>query len=1134
MRLLETDKLEVAFVRDDAIPPYAILSHTWADNEISLQDMQGSSTKHTPRKSRSLKKCTDAARLAASHGYRWIWIDTCCIDKTSSAELSEAINSMYKWYENASVCYVFLEDYPMDKQEANERLEELPETWTLHESRWATRGWTLQELVAPKVVRLYTKDWHYMGEKHDPSVCNALMRATGIETGVLSGHVAVAEISVANRMKWASKRLTTRPEDLAYCLMGLFGVNMPLLYGEGGSRAFIRLQEQILKETDDESIFAWELQPRDEDEAAQHNDEGMHGLLATSPSCFQNIRSIYLMPWGFQSPSSVPWSMTNRGLHVQLYIRPEHGATEEQYLAFLDCFQDHRESDANQDIEFQAYNPAIHLRRLWGDQYTRIRARICESLGERARHGGHHETFFVKQNPSPALPNLGIRGQQRFGRIAYTWRLQEVFPSESWNSDAGMFRLSLNRARGIQGMFRFTRSQHPRTPFSQLELYNEKMDVAVVLHKTARADLEAVCFPVPLDENTLEQAFNRLNRIWTKTPREDRDRLFREYQERIMAVPEVIKPVRAGRGLYLLNLRERFELQADLSGVPRLWETLAHNRRVTMELQDSLFELDGTPLDEESIMRIHVASSQRSESYQRQLELIGDELKSLLQPPRPRSYSKRDLLRQQMEEGAHDVEKVLLPAAVKICAAIITQDILELRSLLERVDISTITGPVSSFRGFHVIHVASFTTDPQILMALLESGLDPLAVTDEGLNAFQLASICGKVGVLASLLQLMPQARKSQTADTEGEEPEYNKAVSRFRSYFGSDAGLQDTALHPAAEHCSAEEFESIIEVILKATGIPIFTWTSSEITQERKYLACLRNARDETVLQRAAAAANTGVVRLICELTPGASTRLDSLGRSVLWHAAYGGDGEIVEIAASACSRSRGAPDLHLSDDDGVTPLHVACWRGNDECVKQLLKLGATPLSRTRELNLTPLHYAALFGQDACLGVMVDDTWRGTWQLGDFNTAMDMKASKDSMEMFAPIHLAAANGWLQCVRLLASNGATTSTTAGFYCKVSRGDSRDGLEGRFEGLVKVNPSTPAEMARREGHETVCRFLESFGPLDVSNRTETASMDSKSLLEDWNRVIVGSTQDSTENLSSMAYPHNLELRKRYQY
>lgn len=191
MRLLNTDKLEVVVIPEDATPPYAILSHTWGADEVSLQDMDSLRAENGKTDRQGFKKVVDAANLAASHGYRWIWIDTCCIDKTSSAELSEAINSMYRWYENATVCYAHIEDCP----EINPDLESHPDAWTLQNTRWATRGWTLQELIAPKVVLFYTKEWKFLGQKRDPSVCEALVRTTGIEAGVLLGQITVASAS---------------------------------------------------------------------------------------------------------------------------------------------------------------------------------------------------------------------------------------------------------------------------------------------------------------------------------------------------------------------------------------------------------------------------------------------------------------------------------------------------------------------------------------------------------------------------------------------------------------------------------------------------------------------------------------------------------------------------------------------------------------------------------------------------------------------------------------------------------------------------------------------------------------------------------------------------------------------------
>ncbi|OIW27820.1 hypothetical protein CONLIGDRAFT_551906, partial [Coniochaeta ligniaria NRRL 30616] len=171
-------------------------------------------------------------------GLAYVWIDTICIDKSSSAELSEAINSMFKWYRNAAICYAYLSDVPQVR---------------LEYSRWFTRGWTLQEMIAPQELRFYDANWDALGTKSD--LLDRLCDITGVDTTALRGG-NLRFFSVARKMSWASRRQTTREEDIAYCLLGIFDISMPLLYGEG-SKAFIRLQEQIIKEYDDESLFAW-------------------------------------------------------------------------------------------------------------------------------------------------------------------------------------------------------------------------------------------------------------------------------------------------------------------------------------------------------------------------------------------------------------------------------------------------------------------------------------------------------------------------------------------------------------------------------------------------------------------------------------------------------------------------------------------------------------------------------------------------------------------------------------------------------------------------------------------------------------------------------------------------------------
>jgi len=333
MRLINSTTLQLQeFVH--TIPDYVILSHTWGDEEVSYRDMQGPNCKEM----RGFTKIKNCCAQAAQDGFDYVWIDTCCIDKTSSAELSEAINSMYLWYKNARICYAYLEDvnFPYD--------ESVVEPKPLHESRWFTRGWTLQELIAPAVVEFYNKNWVEIGTKISRQ--NEISRITGIDITVLRGDEP-STCNVAQRMSWASQRTTTRTEDTAYCLMGLFNVNMPLLYGEGGSKAFARLQEEIMKSGVDYTLFAWSAQ---ETEASW----SYRGLLASSPHEFGNPKGHLRRFWKYSdlsisSPagfseflripgqpfSGDPPSLTSMGLRISLPLR--RIGSNEEYLACLYC-----------------------------------------------------------------------------------------------------------------------------------------------------------------------------------------------------------------------------------------------------------------------------------------------------------------------------------------------------------------------------------------------------------------------------------------------------------------------------------------------------------------------------------------------------------------------------------------------------------------------------------------------------------------------------------------------------------------------------------------------------------------------------------------------------------------------------
>ena len=259
MRLIHTKTLKLAEFAGKEIPPYVILSHTWEEGEVSFQDMQSGDADQKAGYDK-IKRC---CKVAAAQGFKHAWIDTCCIDKTSSSELSEAINSMYRWYQAAEVCYAYLSDVPPQQDASGSAFAN---------SRWFTRGWTLQELVAPASLIFFGSNWQEVGTKS--SLQGVISKITGIHPeALLCADDRLQNFSIAQRMSWASLRQTTRIEDLAYCLMGIFSVNMPMLYGEG-ERSFIRLQEEIMKSSDDPTIFAWRKMANN------------GGLLATSPAVF--------------------------------------------------------------------------------------------------------------------------------------------------------------------------------------------------------------------------------------------------------------------------------------------------------------------------------------------------------------------------------------------------------------------------------------------------------------------------------------------------------------------------------------------------------------------------------------------------------------------------------------------------------------------------------------------------------------------------------------------------------------------------------------------------------------------------------------------------------------------------------
>jgi hypothetical protein len=326
MRLLHTRTFQLVNVPSHELHPYAILSHTWgsSDDEVLFEDIEAGPER--AREKASFAKLQYTATEAIKDGLEYCWIDTCCIDKKSSAELQEAINSMFTWYRAAKICYIYLSDVTDATSVEGEDSQ-------FRKARWHTRGWTLQELLAPQETKFFTCDWTFIGTKSSFSAL--LSDITRISVNILNGTIAITTASIAQRMAWAARRETSRSEDLAYCLMGIFSVNMPMLYGEG-ERAFLRLQYEISKESNDNSIFAWQNVDGIEDVNVGH------GLLAEHPRHFRDSWKVSsvgeAIDFGTASfIASTSFTMLNQGIQMESYLLTLRGRTPVMLILILRC-----------------------------------------------------------------------------------------------------------------------------------------------------------------------------------------------------------------------------------------------------------------------------------------------------------------------------------------------------------------------------------------------------------------------------------------------------------------------------------------------------------------------------------------------------------------------------------------------------------------------------------------------------------------------------------------------------------------------------------------------------------------------------------------------------------------------------
>ncbi|KAE8344226.1 heterokaryon incompatibility protein-domain-containing protein [Aspergillus arachidicola] len=369
MRLLNARTLQLTEFASD-FPPYAILSHTWSSEEVSFQEIHSSEARYKLGYQK-IQKCCEQALV---DDLEYVWVDTCCIDKSSSAELSEAINSMFQWYKSARVCYVHLADVegPYRKNARTTLLTYAPDG---NPSRWYTRGWTLQELLAPSNVVFYNREWQWIGTKRQ--LLEEVSGITGVDEINLIG-LGIKPTCIGQKMSWAASRKTTRIEDKAYCLLGLCGVHMPLLYGEG-ENAFRRLQEEIIRTSTDMSILAW------------GGCDNRWGILASSPGSFINFPYI-------PNPTrrrQLPYEMTNAGLRITLPLISIHVPRGHKPVSSRSC----RFNGSNHPDEEQYMLAVLDCVTIAGNQENPIVAGILlqqSDSGERFYRASEHSCLYVE------------------------------------------------------------------------------------------------------------------------------------------------------------------------------------------------------------------------------------------------------------------------------------------------------------------------------------------------------------------------------------------------------------------------------------------------------------------------------------------------------------------------------------------------------------------------------------------------------------------------------------------------------------------------------------------------------------------------------------------------------------------
>jgi ankyrin repeat protein len=910
MRLINVETLRlVKFFGHDIPKRYAILSHTWGPEkeEILFDDMEAVASGNIDKSRKGFTKLKRCCEQAKKDGCMWVWIDTCCIQSSNSNELGTAINSMYRWYQESTVCYAFLADVPSGTN-CNDSDS------MFAKSRWFKRGWTLQELLAPKTVQFYDQDWAFIGTRSRLS--SSIERITHIPGPVLEGWQRVHDTSVAQRMSWAANRSTKEREDIAYCLLGLFGVNMSMIYGEGAEKAFARLQQEIMKSVRDISILAWGYQvPSRPAPKIEGRFGGSAGALARSPFEFRGCRNIILR----QSYAGPVDSLEVRGgyLSVQLPVYDLEGRT----FAVLDCCPDDR----------TGMSLAVPIRpdpsKRSADHEYWIRERSVD-VKEVPKSSGAVKTIYVlgERSDEATLPS-NRRHWFRIAEIAGDeLELADVYPPWSRQEQPGVISTYGDATEmGIRGRVLRLRHRLNRGPEIILVLWVQRQEDT---KDEAVAWFNVFLCPANQDMNLELFASNMKHMTQTLFEGKAADSESKEMQV------QVTEKIVAGHPMFVVDIPSRdtllaraFDLDLEVSRINALADLMETLRREEPLKQE--IEAKELLAGREGLSELRKAAT---ESVQR-LATVNREIAKLL------ATVNKEIAKLLEEKAGLEAEIGKINPILEAKEAENRRTTAELESIRKIRDIQidrirpsashppSVDGPAGVSRRFDWMETAA-----EYLLQKRRDGLSlafTMNVTQDTWDPTPTPDNPSRITSSAAEKQLIREC--GQTLRTELEALGV-PLTGRLNLRVLEIAGL--TKMKSLAE-----------------------TW----VDQGRGDVPFKReNGRLESQLHKLNSVLGSGLV---------AEADSDAAGRSTLSYAAQFGATDI--IAATALFRASCIP--HDADNQGRTPLHYASEHGHTDIVALLLHAGSDPRRPTATKGSTPLHYASHFGHKSIVNQLLD-----------------------------------------------------------------------------------------------------------------------------------------------------------------